>query len=244
MNFAAPSAVPGERPTAVRRRVLLMLFATVVINYMDRSNLSVAATSLARDLSLDPIRLGKLLAAFGVAYATLQVPGGWLVDRASPRLLYAVICALWSVATILQGFAGTFLILYSLRLLLGAFEAPAFPICNRVVTAWFPESERAGAIGCYTSGQFVGLAFLTPLLLLAQKSLGWQFVFIITGLAGLLWAGLWFLLYRDPTESRQINRAEFDYIKTGGGLVEAGQNPTAAKSKFNWADLGLILINR
>ncbi|HTB81645.1 MAG TPA: MFS transporter [Opitutaceae bacterium] len=244
MNSAAPSAAPGERPTTVRHRVLLMLFVTVVINYMDRSNLSVAATSLAHDLALNPVRLGKLLAAFGLAYATLQVPGGWLVDRASPRVLYAVICALWSVATILQGFAGTFLILYSLRLLLGAFEAPAYPICNRVVTAWFPESERAGAIGCYTSGQFVGLAFLTPLLLLAQKSLGWQFVFIITGLAGLVWAGLWFLLYRDPAESRHINRTEFDYIKAGGGLVEAGQNPGAAKSKFSWADLGLILSSR
>ena len=66
----------------------------------------------------------------------------------------------------------------SLSELLGTFEAPAFPICNRVVTTWFPERERAGAIGSYTSGQFVGLAFLTPVLALTQKHFGWQSVFL------------------------------------------------------------------
>jgi MFS transporter, ACS family, D-galactonate transporter len=195
MNEPTPArivAVATEvKPTRVRFGVLAMLFVTVVINYLDRSNISVAAPSLSEDLKFDPKQLGWILSAFGWAYATLQIPGGWLVDRVRPRILYAFICGLWSLATVLQGYAGTFVFLFSLRLLLGTFEAPAFPICNRLVTTWFPDRERAGAIACYTSGQFVGLAFLTPLLAMTQKYLGWHYVFVLTGALGLIWAALW-----------------------------------------------------
>ena len=134
-----------QKPTNVRYRVLAMLFITVVINYLDRSNLSVAAPDLRRDLGLDPVHAGLLFSAFGWAYAAGQIPGGWLVDRIRPRFLYAAICCLWSLATLLQGFVGTFIFLLSLRLLVGLFEAPAYPIMNRLVTTWFPERERAGA---------------------------------------------------------------------------------------------------
>ena len=205
------------KPTHIRHRVLAMLFITVVINYLDRSNLSVAAPDLGRDLRLDSFHKGLLLSAFGWAYAAWQIPGGWLVDRVRPRLMYALICGLWSLATLLQGFAGTFVFLFSLRLLVGMFEAPAYPLCNRLVTTWFPERERAGAIGCYTSGQFVGLAFLTPVLVFTQKSLGWHYVFILTGAVGLVWAALWFWIYRDPAESRTVNEAEIQLIQAGGG---------------------------
>jgi MFS transporter, ACS family, D-galactonate transporter len=234
-----------EKPTRVRYRVLAMLFMMVVINYLDRSNLSVAATGLNRDLHLDSIHTGLLLSAFGWAYAAWQIPGGWLVDRVPPRVLYALICGLWSLATLIQGFAGTFVFLISLRWLVGTFEAPAYPLLNRLVTIWFPAHERAGAIGCYTSGQFVGLAFLTPVLVMAQKNLGWQSIFILTGVAGLVWAGIWFWRYRRPTESSEINAAELQFIQTDGGLTELTRNPApAAAKKIQWADLGFVLSRR
>ncbi len=248
MNETAPAgatAVATEvKPTRVRFAVLAMLFVTVVINYLDRSNISVAAPALSQDLHFDPKHLGWILSAFGWAYATLQVPGGWLVDRIRPRYLYALICAWWSLATMLQGFAGTFLVLFSLRLLLGIFEAPAFPICNRLATTWFPDRERAGAIACYTSGQFVGLAFLTPLLALTQKHLGWQYVFILTGALGLAWAVLWYAFYRDPSESRLMNTAEINYIRSGGGLAESSPTRSTPLQRFSWVDLGKTLSHR
>jgi ACS family D-galactonate transporter-like MFS transporter len=231
--------------TSVRYGLLVMLFVTVVINYLDRSNLSVAAIDLGGDLKLDARHMGLIFSAFGWAYALLQIPGGWLVDRFGPRALYATVCGLWSLATILQGFAGTFVVLFSLRLLLGAFEAPAFPICNRLVTTWFPDCERAGAIGCYTSGQFVGLAFLTPLLVFAQKQFGWQAVFILTGGVGLLWAALWYLIYREPTQSRRVSASELDYIRRGGGLPDiATRAKSCAATGFNWPDLAKVLGSR
>lgn len=231
-------------PTRIRYRVLAMLFVTVVINYLDRSNLSVAAPDLGRDLQLDPVQKGWLLSAFGWAYAFWQIPGGWLVDRVRPRVLYAAICGLWSLATLLQGLAGTFLWLFSLRLLVGMFEAPAYPICNRLVTTWFPERERAGAIGCYTSGQFVGLAFLTPVLVLTQKSLGWHYVFILTGAVGIVWAAIWYWRYRDPVESRSVNESEIAYIQAGGGLADLKARAVPAAEKFQWADLKKVLSHR
>jgi ACS family D-galactonate transporter-like MFS transporter len=238
-------AAASQKPTNIRHRILAMLFVTVVINYLDRSNLSIAAPNLGGDLKLDERQMGLLFSAFGWAYAAWQIPGGWLVDRVRPRVLYAAICGLWSLATFLQGFAGTFVLLFSLRLLVGMFEAPAYPTCNRLVTTWFPERERAGAIGCYTSGQYVGLAFLTPVLVLAQKSFGWHSVFILTGMAGLLWAAIWFWRYRDPAESPGVNESEIQYIRDGGGLAELNPRPaSAAAEKFQWADLKKVLSHR
>jgi ACS family D-galactonate transporter-like MFS transporter len=231
------------RPTRQRFRVVVMLFFTVVITYLDRSNLSLAATDLAGDLNFDPKHLGQILSAFGWAYMALQIPGGWLVDRVRPRLLFALVCGLWSTATILQGLAGTFLELFALRLLLGAFEAPAYPICNRIVTRWFPDRERALAIGIYTSGQFAGSAFLLPKLAIAQHQFGWQVDFFLTGAMGLLWAGIWYLIYRDPDQSRGVNEAELRLIAEGGGLA-AGDLPKPAKAKFNWDDLKLVLTRQ
>lgn len=238
------TAIEARKTTRVRYGVLAMLFVTVVINYVDRNNLSVAAPDLSRDLQLDPFYLGLVFSAFGWAYATLQVPGGWIVDRVNPRLLYGLICGLWSLATVLQGFAGAFLVLFALRLLVGTFEAPSYPLFNRLVTTWFPERERAGAIGFYTSGQFVGLAFLTPLLALAQKSFGWHAVFVITGVAGLAWACFIYAFYRDPAHSRRVNQEEIQHIRSGGGLANANPHAASAVEKFRWSDLATTLSHR
>ncbi|RKF29830.1 MFS transporter [Paraburkholderia fungorum] len=229
--------------TGKRHRLLAMLFVTVVITYLDRSNLSIAATAIARDLQLDPAHMGLVFSAFGWSYALLQIPGGILVDRTRPRLLLALVIGLWSLATILQGFAGTFAILLSLRVLLGALEAPAYPTLNRVVTTWFPDSERARAIATYTSGQYVGLAFLTPALVLTQAHFGWQGVFFLTGALGVVWGGVWYALYREPAEASDVNEAELEAIRAGGGLVELG-DARRARARYTAADWRAVLGNR
>jgi len=219
-----------------------MLFVTIAINYLDRSNLSVAATGLARDLGLGPVRLGLIFSAFGWAYACFQIPGGWLVDRFGARPLYASLCALWSLATLTQGLVSTFLVLLGLRIAVGLFEAPSFPLCSKLVTRWFPENERAGAVGFYTAGQFVGLAFLTPVLVWAQARFGWRSVFLLTGGIGLAWAGFWYLRYRDPTQSR-LQADEREHIRAGGGWLD-GTLTANSQSPFAWRDLALVLSQR
>ncbi|AKP92188.1 MFS transporter [Achromobacter ruhlandii] len=239
-----PGLQSAQRPTRSRYLIMVMLFITVVINYLDRSNLSIAAPALKDEFGLDTVHEGLILSAFGWTYAAMQIPGGWLVDRVSPRVLYAAALILWSAATFFMGFAGSFVILFVLRLAVGALEAPAYPINNRVVTTWFPEKERATAIGFYTSGQFVGLAFLTPVLAWLQHHYGWHMVFVSTGLLGIVWGVLWYLIYREPRQFKGANAAEIELIQQGGGVVDLDKRVTEKKAPFNWNDLGLVMSQR
>ncbi|WP_442964414.1 MFS transporter [Pseudomonas sp. KNUC1026] len=220
---------------------MVLLFITVVINYLDRSNLSIAAPTLTRELGIDPVHAGLIFSAFGWTYAAMQIPGGWLVDRVPPRVLYTAALALWSLATVFLGLAGSFIALFVLRLAVGALEAPAYPINNRVVTTWFPERERATAIGLYTSGQFVGLAFLTPVLAWLQVSFGWHMVFVVTGAVGILWAAAWYVLYREPRQFPRCEPGRGGADRAGRGLVDIASK---ARQPFRWADLGIVLSQR
>src|SRR5215216_4235795 len=201
MSASHPPAAPdAARPTRARLTIAGLLFVSVVINYLDRSNLSITAPAMRSELGFDTARMGVILSAFGWTYALCQIPGGWLVDRVAPRPLYATLILLWSAATILLGFTCSAAGLVLVRMLIGALEAPSYPINNRVVTTWFPEGERATAIGFYTSGQFVGLAFLTPVLVWIQTRFGWHMVFVATGMLGIVWGLVWYLVYRQPHE--------------------------------------------
>src|SRR4051794_11174633 len=184
------------KPTRIRFRILAFVFISVVINYMDRSNISVAAAAISTELHLTSVQLGLIFSAFGWTYAALQIPGGIMVDRFGPRLLYALSLTLWSAATLLQGVIKGFAGLLGFRLAIGAFEAPAYPANNRIVTSWFPDNERATAIAVYTSGQFLGLAFLTPALAAVEHFAGWRGLFIITGVIGILWGLCWYFIYK------------------------------------------------
>ncbi|MBQ0131825.1 MAG: MFS transporter, partial [Comamonas sp.] len=235
----------AAKPTRSRYLIMVMLFITVVINYLDRSNLSIALPALREEFGLTTVQEGLILSAFGWTYAAMQIPGGWLVDRVAPRILYALALIFWSAATLLMGFGTSFVVLVALRLLVGAVEAPAYPINYRVVTAWFPERERATAIGFYTSGQFVGLAFLTPVLAWLQHSFGWHMVFIVTGAVGIIWGVIWWMLYREPRDFKGANAAEIELIQSGGGLVDLSATKTKKeKQPFSWSDFGLVLSKR
>ncbi|MEN5072873.1 MFS transporter [Isoptericola cucumis] len=243
---AQRTVAPAVRRQASRARVLIavMLFVTVVINYLDRANLSVAMPAIAAELELTPQMQGLLLSAFGWTYAAMQIPGGWLIDRVPPRVLYPVCLVLWSLATAFMGVAGGFVALICLRLMVGMLEAPAYPINNRVATTWFPDRERATVIGFYTSGQFIGLALLTPVLTWLQTAFSWHWVFIATGGVGVVWGVVWYVAYREPRESR-ANDAEVAYIADGGGLVDVeAQTRATNRKKVDLRDFAHVLRSR
>jgi ACS family D-galactonate transporter-like MFS transporter len=207
---------------------------------MDRTNIAVAASSISNELNLNNFQLGLVFSAFGWTYVASQIPGGILIDRFGPRLLYAVTLISWSVVTLCQGFIKGFAALLGLRLAIGVFEAPSYPINNRIVTNWFPNHERASAIAFYTSGQFIGLAFLTPLLAIVQQYFGWRGLFIITGAVGVLWGILWYYFYRDPTEHPSVNQAELDYIAESTDDTKTA----VAKPDLNWAAFRQVFMHR
>ena len=228
--------IDQNKKTKVRYGMLALVFVNVVINYLDRTNISVAATAISGELKLSSVQLGLIFSAFGWTYAALQIPGGLVADRIAPRILYALCLVTWSIATLLQGFVKGFASLFAFRLATGAFEAPSYPINNRVVTSWFPEHERASAIALYVSGQFIGLAFLTPVLVAIQVYAGWRGLFVVTGLTGLVWGLVWYLFYRDPLQSSRVNQAELDYIEKGGGVFTGKKDnvPNPAWRKEDW----------
>ncbi|MEO6731589.1 MAG: MFS transporter [Ferruginibacter sp.] len=235
----------ADQPTKVRFTILAAVFMNVVVNYMDRSNISVAAPFISDEFKLNSVQLGLIFSAFAWTYAALQIPGGILADRFGPRIMYTVILTMWSIVTLLQGFAKGFASLFGLRMAVGIFEAPSYPTNNRIVTTWFPENERASAIAMYTSGQYIGLAFLAPALTALEHYAGWKGLFIITGLVGIVWGIIWYFIYRDPAEHIRANKAELDYIEKGGGLINKKK---AADKKdvrqFKWSDLREAFIHK
>ncbi|VFS88162.1 D-galactonate transporter [Raoultella terrigena] len=174
-------------------------------------------------------------------YTLCQIPGGWFLDRVGSRMTYFIAIFGWSVATLFQGFATGLMSLIGLRAITGIFEAPAFPTNNRMVTSWFPEHERASAVGFYTSGQFVGLAFLTPLLIWIQELLSWHWVFIVTGAIGIVWSLIWFKVYQPPRLTKSISKAELTIFATAAAWVD-GDAPAKkeARQPMTKADWKLV----
>lgn len=223
-------AFSAARPTRVRYVVLTLMSIAVLINYLDRAVLGIAAPSIQKEFGLDPALMGLIFSAFSWTYTLAQIPGGIALDRFGTRLIYGVSLAGWSLFTLLHAFAGGFMSLLGLRLGLGVAEAPCFPANSNIVGMWFPRSERARAIGVYTAAEYVGLGFLTPLLFMLLAHYGWQSLFLVTGGAGLVFSIVWWIGYRDPPDSRSANPAELDLIRAGGGLV--GQE--AKGTRFEW----------
>lgn len=232
-----------EPRTNVRYAILSLVFVNVMINYLDRSNLAVAGSSISSTYNLSPGQMGLIFSAFSWAYAFLQIPGGIIADKFGPRALYAFCLVTWSAATMVLSLARGFVSFFGIRLAIGALEAPSYPINNRVVTSWFPDNERATAIAIYVSGQFIGLAFFSPVLVLLQHNYGFGGMFIVTGAIGLIWGIVWYTFYRDPLDHPKVNKSELDHIEQGGGLL-LGKVDDAAKSQpWTAANMKLIFSN-
>jgi ACS family D-galactonate transporter-like MFS transporter len=229
----------GAKPTRVRLLILALVTGGTMINYMDRTVLGVAAPFLSKELVLDPAVMGIVFSAFSWTYAAAQIPGGAFLDRFGSKITYALSLTFWSIFTLLQGFAGGLGTLLAFRLGLGVAEAPCFPTNSRVISTWFPQHERARATGVYSVGEYVGLAFLSPLLFWIIAAFGWRSLFWGVGVLGVCFGLLWYLTFREPHESKLVNQAELDYIAAGGGVGKHGDN-----TRFSWALLGKLLRSR
>ncbi len=234
-----PSTVYVEKPTKARFIILFLICLITCLNYLDRANLAVAAPYLQKDLNFDPAMMGVVFSAFGWTYTLMQIPSGWLLDRWGARLMYGITIIGWSAFTFFIGLASSLTMLIIFRLGLGLFEAPAFPINARVITDWFPQSERGMAIGSYTAAEYIGLAFLTPFLAWILDRFGWQYIFFVTGVIGFIVWAVWHFIYRDPMQYKGINQAELDYIREGE--VSA---LTPETRKVTWEKMRHLFIHR
>ena len=204
----------------VRFSMLGLVAAAVLINYLDRAVLGIAAPVIQAEFALSPVLMGVVFSAFSWSYFVAQIPSGILLDRFGARLVYRLALIGWSLATLLHGLTRGFVSLVGLRIALGITEAPCFPANSNIVAAWFPRAERARAIGVYTAAEYVGLGFLTPLLFWIVDVWGWRALFVVAGGLGLLLAIVWWRRYRDPHECQELSDQERQWIVVGGGTVD------------------------
>ncbi len=161
--------MPRQRWTAI-----LLCFFACTINYVDRANLAVAVPFLRKEFGLDAATMGLVLSGFFWTYAVMQMPWGWIADRAGPRVSLAVAVIWWSLFTALTAMAHGLGSLLGYRLLLGVGEAGAYPSFPKVVASWFPRRERSFATSIFDSGSRVGAVISLPFVTLIIAYLGWR----------------------------------------------------------------------
>ena len=173
--------------------VLALLALSLLINYVDRSSISIAAPLIRNEFGLSASQLGVLFSAFSWTYASFLILSGWLADRFKVNWVLAIGFAVWSVATLLTGIANGLAAFLILRLFLGMGESVAYPCYSRLVVRHFPETRRGLANAIISIGMPGGLAVGTFAGAILMGRFGWRPFFIVLGLGTLLWLMPWFL---------------------------------------------------
>lgn len=244
--------MPDGKQTHFRYVVISILFIVSCFSYGDRVTLSLAGTAMAKDISMDPLKLGYLFSGFSWVYVLGQLPSGGLLDRFGSKRVYGISIIIFSVSSFLTGFAGhftasvAFTVIFVLRLISGLGQAPVFPGNGRIVASWFPTAERGRASAIFNSAQYFALMVFAPILGWITHVAGWKSCFWFMGVLGFVLAFLWTKTIYSVKEHPSISSAEVDYIERGGGLVntDRGGKGTIKGNPLTWAAVKELLSHR
>src|SRR5258708_2692640 len=166
----------AKTPRLRRIQWIALTFLTLagIVNYLDRSTLSIANHSVSTELGLSASQMGLLLSSFSVAYAFSQLPIGVMLDSFGARLMLGLGMFVWSVAQLFGGFVQTLQQFLVARICLGIGEAPQFPAGAKVVSEWFSLRERGRPTGIFTTSSTIGPALAPPILTILLLSFGWR----------------------------------------------------------------------
>jgi MFS transporter, ACS family, hexuronate transporter len=190
-----------------------LLFASTVINYIDRQTLSVLGPLLKTEFSWSNQDFALIIIAFRVAYAVMQTVSGRLVDRLGTRRGLSIAVTWYSVAAMLTSLSSGLLSFCGFRFLLGAGEAANWPAATKAVSEWFPRRERGWAVALFDSGSSIGAAIAPALVLFLIGHFGdWRWAFVLTGALGFVWLVAWRRFYHPPETHPFVSAAERDMI--------------------------------
>jgi len=181
----------NQADAAQMNRVVFLLGLSVFINYIDRSNLSIAAPLLKDELGLSASQLGTLLSAFFWTYGLMQVPAGWLVDHFDVKWVFAAGFFVWSAATAITGTLHGFAALIIVRVILGVGESVAFPSYCKILSTYITELRRGFMNAVLMAGLSLGPAVGVLVGGTVVGRFGWRPFFLGLGIGGLLWLGPW-----------------------------------------------------
>jgi MFS transporter, ACS family, hexuronate transporter len=229
--------------------IVVLLFLAAVLNYVDRQTLSVLAPTIQHDLNLDDRAYSNVVNVFLLAYTISYLVSGRIVDRCGVRASTAAFVTLWSVANMLTASAQGVRSLTAYRFGLGLGEAGVWPAASKAVAEWFPASERAFAIGCYTMGATLGAAvapyIVVPIGSLDYESLaptihrwlgagaGWRMAFLLTGGLGIAWLVPWTWFYCRPQDSRLLRADELRHILKDN-LAASDSRSSSVEEPWTW----------
>jgi len=194
---ARSSAAEPSRPLSANQphpgmnRVLFLLTFSILINYIDRSNLSIAAPLLKDELGISNTQLGTLLAAFFWTYGLMQIPAGWLADHFDVKWVFAAGFFIWSTATAVTGMLHGFAALIAVRVILGVGESVAFPSYSNILGTYFTEARRGFPNALIMAGLSLGPAVGILIGGTVVGRFGWRPFFLALGLGGLIWIVPW-----------------------------------------------------
>ncbi|WP_172191504.1 MFS transporter [Actinomyces faecalis] len=221
---------PDKKATHKRFGIFVILWLLVLLNYVDRSTLSIALPYMEKDLGLSADMQGWILSLFFWTYLVFQVPGGWLLDKFGPRRVVSIAGLLWGSLQLGIGFLTSGTALGAARLGLGAFEAPTAPSGAKVNSSWLSESERGrGATFVDMAGPFgsaVGGVLVTAVIGIFGS---WRWAFFVTGALTIVLAIIYWTYVRDtPEEHPGVNEAELAHIK-GQNVENAGKQQSTIR---------------
>jgi MFS transporter, ACS family, D-galactonate transporter len=228
----------GESMKKRRWAIGTLIAIGVIVNYFDRTNMSVATKPLAQEFHLTAGQMGIMLSAFAWSYALLQIPAGTLLDKIGVKWVTRIGTIIWSIACFLTAIAtGQGLIILS-RVLLGIGEAPYFPSATKATGYWFPRQERGRAISLFDAQSKFSNAIGAPIIAWVVTEWGWRGGFYVTAILSLLYAIVFWIGYRDPHEDKRLTKEEYAYIVEGGSQSE-GEAPGGL-----WKNLRYLLTQR
>ena len=209
-----------------------ILFASTVINYIDRQTLSILAPYLKQEYHWTNVDYANIAIAFRLAYSIGQSVCGHLMDRVGTRRGLTISVTWYSIISVLTSLANSTFSFGVFRFLLGAGESANWPGASKAVSEWFPKRERGLAAAFYDSGSSVGGAVAPFLILPVYLRWGWRVAFVIPGMLGFLWLIAWRHLYYLPQEHPRISDAERQMI-----LAEAQEATADGKTRLRWREL-------
>ena len=223
-------------PSRVRYGVLAALCAGAAIAYLSRNCIAVAEEAIRLDLSLSTVEMGWVMAAFFLAYAGFQLPGGWLGHVWGSRRALPTLAIVWSAATAAAAPAVGLLSLVTGRVASGAAQAGLFPCSVNTVSHWIPADGRALACGLLASFMSIGGAVAVALTgWMLEGGMSWRLVFVVFSLPGLVWAAWFFLWFRDrPELHAAVNPAELALIR---GSAEPSPEQASDAEPTPWVAL-------